>query len=111
MFGIGFRSAVKSVLDQNFEYHPVSFQVHILKQVCSSAKAHGANEYDAAVMFMLSQMNALYSSDNDSQEFIKKHVNNIRRIYNKCKGSSDDIEALIAVVLKNHGMACSKESA
>ena len=111
MFGFGFIGKVKDVLVQEFSYQTGGMQTDVLKQITKTAKMYGANEYDAAIMFMLVQMNALYGSDKRTQDFINLHVGNIRRILHRASNSPADIEDQITEVQSSHGISTSQKPA
>lgn len=105
MFGIGFGARTRKILIKEFSYEPRDFQNVILGDICKRAKKEGVCEYDAAILCMLCQMNALYSSDKKTKSFIIKHVKNVRRIYSNCSSEIGSIEATITGILRKHEMA------
>ncbi len=55
-------------------------QSFILKDICKQAKLQGVNEYDAAIMFMMVQMNSLQGGGDDVKAFIGTHCHNIKSV-------------------------------
>ena len=53
------------VLKEEFDYEPNRFQMSILKGILREARESKVNEYDAAIFFMMVQMNALTPSGSD----------------------------------------------
>ena len=94
-----FRSKVIKVLKEHFLYKPTSpLQRPILDGIILQAKRKGGNEYDAAIMFMMVQMNSLEGTGPDVQSFIGTHANNIRRILSLARSDYSEITSLLSEI-------------
>lgn len=101
----GFKSKVKSVLRDQFNYIPGPFQGPIFKTVCREANRKGVNEYDAAIMFMMVQMNSLSGDGDDVKTFVRSHVNNIRNVLSHAQSPSLDIAVMLSEIEAKYGLA------
>ena len=77
----GFKAKVLRVLDGEFDYPPHHVQWAALDKVCFAAKEQSMNEFDAAVMYMMLQLNAVYEANtrtstirDDIKEFVRKQT-------------------------------------
>lgn len=104
MFGFGFKSKVKSVLNDNFNYPVTGFQKPTLSAICNNAKHNGVNEYDAAIMFMMVQMNMLEGNSTDVISFIKKHTNNIKSVQSLAASPESDVSQMLSEIHTKHGI-------
>jgi len=104
MFGFSFKDKVKKVLEKHFNYRPNFVQKPMLSAIASQAKSQGANEYDAAIMFMMTQMGALIDGDPRIEPFIRKHLRNIDKIIHLAASPSPDIRRMMDEILKQHGL-------
>lgn len=89
MFGSGdFKNKVLAILKSEFGYEPDLKGVHkeTFKLMLDRTKALKGNEHDAAIMFMVLQMNTLTTIPrtgalpSKSIEFIQRHVANSKRL-------------------------------
>ncbi len=89
MFGSnGFQKKVLAILKDEFEYEPDTRGVHrdTFKMMIDRTKALNGNEYDAATMFMVLQMNTLMTMPptgilpTKSSDFIERHMVNCKRL-------------------------------
>lgn len=99
--GIKFKTKVLNILKDDFKYEPGFFQLGVLRMVCTKARKLKVNEYDAAIMFMLSQINAL-SHNQETQVFVKKHLSQISKILEKAVSPNSEILSMIEIVAKKH---------
>jgi hypothetical protein len=106
MFGLSLKDKTHKVLQKDFEYQPNQMQKPVLAAVVSQAKTTGVNEYDAAILFMLAQMNALEPDDEalEINKFVLKHIDSIERCSHKAESSIDDIEDMINQIAVKHGV-------
>ena len=104
MFGFGFKSKVKSVLNNNFNYPVTGFQKPTLSAICSNAKHDGVNEYDAAIMFMMVQMNMLEGNSPDVISFIKNHTNNIKSVQSLAVSPDNDVTQMLSEIHAKHSV-------
>lgn len=104
MLGLSFKGRTKKVLAKYFKYKPNSMQAPVLSKVASQAKHSGVNEYDAAIMFMLSQLNALSSGDPRVESFVLEHLENIERIIHLSASPRRDIQEMMGIVSDNLGL-------
>jgi hypothetical protein len=104
MFGLGFKGKIKQVLSNDFRYEPNAMMGPVLSEIASQAKAHGANEYDAAIMFMLSQMNALMGDGDNVKIFIDNHSQNIVRLISLTSSPYEEIIEMLDQVRVGHGL-------
>ena len=107
----GFPSKVKSILHNNFNYRPDMHQSFILKDICKQAKLQGVNEYDAAIMFMMDQMNSLQGGGDDVKAFIGTHCHNIKSVLSLAHSPYSEIIAMLTEIEKNHGMVSGTDAA
>lgn len=80
----GFKAKVLQVLDGEFDYAPCHVQRAALDKVCFTAKEQSMNEFDAAVMYMMLQLNVVYEFNSrastirdDIREFVRKLTSRI----------------------------------
>lgn len=79
-------------------------RVFTLRAICKEAKQEGANEYDAAIMFMLVQMNALEGNSSDVNSFIKNHSTNIKAIIDSASSTESEVLSLLSFIELKHGL-------
>jgi hypothetical protein len=103
MFGLTFFDRTLRTLRERFGYDPGAFQKPILKGICEQAKASRATEIDAAVMFMLVQMNALEGRTTEITNFVRLHSNNVRVLMPFCTDPSGVLQLLHEISTK-HGL-------
>ncbi|WP_347311531.1 hypothetical protein [Defluviimonas sp. SAOS-178_SWC] len=73
--GLVFGGKVLRVLKEKYEYDPVGpGQPVTMRRVCKMIRKNGGNEYDAALVFMLSQLQML-SDDTSTYPFRRKMLN------------------------------------
>ncbi len=104
MFGFGFEAKVRTALNQHFGYQAGSWQKSILSQIASTARQQGMNEFDAAIMFMMVQMNSLQGGGEDVRQFVRKHTDNVIRVMSLGCGSRDDILDLLRTIHTEHNL-------
>jgi len=104
MFGFGFKSKVRTILNDNFNYPVTVFAKLTLSAICKEAKQTGANEYDAAIMFIMVQMNMLDGDSEDVIAFIKKHTNNIKSIQSLATSTDIEINELLNNIHNKHNI-------
>lgn len=104
MLGLSFKGKTKKVLSKYFKYKPNSIQAPVLTKVASQAKLSGVNEYDAAIMFMLSQLNTLKPGDPRVESFTLEHLENIKSIIHLAASPKRDIQEMMDVVSVNVGL-------
>jgi hypothetical protein len=104
MFGNKFEAKVRAVLEIHFLYKPGHIQASTLKQIVRHAKSYGNNEYDAAIFFMIVQMNSLLGNDDRVQSFIHTHSENVRRIMDLAFTDADEIHEMLHEVASSHGI-------
>lgn len=104
MFGFGFKSKVKSVLNDNFNYPVTGLQKPTLSAICNNAKNDGVNEYDAAIMFMMVQMNMLEGNSPDVISFIKIHTRNIKTVQSLAVSSENDVSRMLNEIYAKHSI-------
>lgn len=89
MFGTGnYKGKVLAILKDEFEYEPDLKAVHreTFKEILERNKALKGNEYDAAIMFMVLQMNTLMTFPRTgvlptkSSDFIQRQMANCKRM-------------------------------
>ena len=107
MFGFG--SKVKKVLKMHFLYSPGPLQKSVLDSVILQAKRKGVNEYDAAIMFMMVQMNSLEGSGSDVKSFVKTHSDNSRRILSLAKSDYSEIAEMLSIIESKHGLGLEEQ--
>lgn len=105
MFGFGFKGRTKKILQEHFQYTPGAIHSPVLSGIVAQAKASGVNEYDAAIMFMVTMMNSLSGQDSRTEEFVNNHVSNIQRIIHLADSPSQDVYQMIELVKSNHGIS------
>ena len=89
-------------INKKFDYKIRNIQDDSLNAVIEQAKNNYGNEYDAAIMFMLVQMNSLSIGFDDSSNFVSEHAANIRRVVSLSSQSEDEISSLIEGILNKH---------
>ena len=87
---------------KKFDYEIRKIQDDSLNAVIEQAKNNYGNEYDAAIMFMLVQMNSLNICSDDASNFESENAANIRRIIPLSSHSEDEISSLLAEIEKKH---------
>ena len=87
---------------KKFDYEIRKIQDDSLNAVIEQAKNNYGNEYDAAIMFMLVQMNSLNIGSDDASNFVSENAANIRRIVSLSSQSEDEISSLIDEIVKKH---------
>jgi len=87
---------------KKFDYEIRKIQDDSLNAVIEQAKNNYGNEYDAAIMFMLVQMNSLNIGSDDSSPFVSENASNIRRIIPLSTHSEDEISSLLDEIVKKH---------
>ena len=87
---------------RKFDYEIRKIQDDSLNAVIEQAKNNYGNEYDAAIMFMLVQMNSLNIGSDDSSPFVSENASNIRRIIPLSTHSEDEISSLLDEIVKKH---------
>ncbi|MCC7017449.1 MAG: hypothetical protein IT564_09645 [Rhodospirillales bacterium] len=105
MFGFGFDSKVKSVLREKFDYEPGGFQMPILKQIAAEAKRQELNEFDAAIMFMMVQMNLLSPGGDDVKTFVRTHSQHVESVISLARSPCTDILNMLSDIKAKHGVA------
>lgn len=103
-FSFGFEGKVKSVLREKFNYEPGSFQLPILKEIAAEAKRQALNEFDAAIMFMMVQMNSLTPGKEDCKTFVRTHSRNIESVLSLARSPYADIVNMLSTIKANHGL-------
>lgn len=76
----------------------------VLSGICEEAKESDMNEYDAAIKFMIIQMNTLYGDSEDVDSFIEIHLRNIRSILDLANNADNEIIKLLAPIEAKHGL-------
>ena len=84
------------------DYEIRKIQDDSLNAVIEQAKNNYGNEYDAAIMFMLVQMNSLNIGSDDASNFVSENAANIRRIIPLSTHSEDEISSLLDEIVKKH---------
>jgi hypothetical protein len=103
-FSFGFEGKVKSVLKEKFNYEPGSFQLPILKEIAAEAKRQSLNEFDAAIMFMMVQMNSLTPGNEDCKTFVRTHSRNVESVLSLARSPYSDIVNMLSAIKANHGL-------
>jgi hypothetical protein len=102
MFGFSFEDKVRGVLKRQFNYRTGSFQSEILTSICLNARASKLNEYDAAIMFMMVQMNTISTGNIEAKRFVEKHCENARRCLSAVAGSQADFISMMDEISAKH---------
>lgn len=107
MFGLSLYDKTLKVLGAEFNcfnIHPI--QKPVLKGVVEQAKMLRSNEYDAAIMFMMVQLNSLADGEKDQrvESFVSEQLVNIERVIHRASNPKSDIIEMIERVKGNLGM-------
>lgn len=110
MFGLSLKSRAKKILKKDFQYPIVnSVQSLTLHGVIERAKSLSLNEYDAAIMFMLIQMNALSPSDPRVTSFVDRHSQNIKGLISLAASPSTEILEMVREIKSRHRLSVGNE--
>ena len=111
MFGFSFYDKVVSVLRRDFDYRPYNIvQKMGLKEICADAKRHGVSEVDAAILFMLVQMNLLEGGGEDVKAFVATHSRNVEKVLPRATSPREDILAKLSMIRRKHGIGGSTKT-
>jgi hypothetical protein len=103
MFGSSLKSKTKNVLKKDFYYAPIhAVQKPALSGIVQQAKSQNLNEYDAAIMFMLVQMNALSPSDSRAAGFITEQGQNIENVMSLAASPRSEILHMLNEIKSKH---------
>jgi len=107
MYLFGFKGRAERVLIQHFAYPLNSLNAPIFAGICRQAKSFGANEYDAAILFMLVQMNALtpHLDSIKAQSFIEEKSERMSRIAYKSSRPSQEWVQTLNEIRERHGLS------
>ena len=112
MFGNSLKNKTIKVVKQEMSYqniHPI-IQMPVLKGIVEQAKSLDLNEYDAAILFMITQMDALQPGDKRVEAFIAEQAENIMSMLSLAKSSREDILGALHSVLSKHEPSPSSNS-
>ena len=110
MFGLGMKSKTKKVLTQHFAYPTQSMHQPLLTQICAEASRQQLNEYDAAIMFMLAQINAITENSERASNFTEVQTNNIKSIISLAKTPYSEILDFVKSVTKAQSISLKTSS-
>ena len=89
------KAKAEKVIRRDFGYALDMMYIKNFEQAVSIAEVSGGNEYDAAVKYMLIQLNIMYPGDKGSRDFVNSHSFNMKRVLSKCfMAKSDYFEQL-----------------
>jgi len=98
-----FKAKVTRVLEDEFGYSPNQFDKQTLAKVCRLAKSESLNEYDAAVIFMVTQLKQIQSRNIVGNEvvpttasFVKAQIGNLSRLLNSRKLTREIVDHELA---------------
>ena len=96
MFGLGIENKTKKIIENEFDYKISNAQNIILKDIVNTAKSQNLNEYDAAIMFILVQINSVIDVQSLTNDiFIKYKLKGIEDIIRLAKTPKADIKKLV----------------
>jgi hypothetical protein len=87
---------------KKFDYEIRKIQDDSLNSVIEETKNNYGNEYDAAIMFLIVQMNSLNIGSDGASNFVSENASNIRRIIPLSSHSEGEISSMFAEIQNKH---------
>ena len=100
MFGFSLKSKTIKVLKKDFKYSVQPMHRHVLGQICGEASKQQLNEYDAAIMFMMTQINSITEKTDRVSFFTEVQMNNIKSVMSLAKTPYNELLEFVNSVSK-----------
>ena len=98
------KARAEKVIRRDFGYALDMMYIKNFEQAVSIAEVSGGNEYDAAVKYMLIQLNIMYPGDKSSKDFVNSHSYNMKRVLSKCLMGTSNYLAELNKLRSKHGL-------
>lgn len=108
MFGqLWFKAKVLRILKDEFACTPIKAQIPVLADIVREAWRTRANEYEAAIFFMLAQLNVLIPDAANSRivEFVQHHSLKALQLTRAKTPSTQAVADLLNGIRARHGLA------
>lgn len=104
MFRSKLLKSTEEVLLKDFRYSVNSMFRPVLKEVCKEARRLRRNEYDAAIMYMMVQINTLSTENKSATSFARTQIKNIRSVISLARSGYAEIDELIDHLEYKYGL-------
>ena len=98
------RVSTEQVIRRDFGYALDPMIISIFEGVVAEAARKSQNEYDAAIVYMMVQMNTLYAGSDGPKSFVDIHSHNILRILSKASDSRSGYIEMLNEIRDNHNL-------
>lgn len=98
------KAKAEKVIRRDFGYALDMMYIKNFEQAVSVAEISGGNEYDAAVKYMLIQLNIMHPGDISSRNFVNSHSFNMKRVLSKCFMNKSDYFEQLNELRSKHGL-------
>ena len=98
------KASTEKVIRRDFGYALDPMIISIFEGVVAEAARKGQNEYDAAIVYMMVQMNTLYAGSDGPKNFVDIHSHNILRIVSKASDNRSGYIETLNEIRGNHNL-------
>jgi len=98
------KAKAEKVIRRDFGYALDMMYIKNFEQAVSISEISGGNEYDAAVKYMLIQLNIMHPGDISSRNFVNSHSFNMKRVLSKCFMDKSDYFEQLNELRSKHGL-------
>ena len=98
------KASTEKVIRRDFGYALDPMIISIFEGVVAEAARGGQNEYDAAIVYMMIQMNTLYAGSDGPKNFVDIHSHNILRILSKASENRSGYIETLNEIRGNHNL-------
>ncbi len=104
--GLFFKAKALRILKEEFACTPIKAQIPVFSEIVREARRTHANEYEAAIFFMLAQLNVLIpdAANRKVVEFVERHSKKAAQLTRRFTASSAAVLDLLNGIRARHGL-------
>ena len=104
--GIFFKAKALQILKAEFDCVPIRAQIGGFSEIFREARRTRANEYEAAIFFMLAQLNALIPDAANAKivDFVARHSEKAAQLTRIATPSTQAVVELLNTIRARHGL-------